>query len=51
MSVYIKTLNKVSINIIKQHIKRTIHHDQVGFTDSDAQIVQNVQINIDDMQH
>ena len=31
MNVYIKTLNKVPINIIKQHIKRTIHHDQVGF--------------------
>ena len=31
MSVYIKTLNTVPINIIKQHIKRTIHHDQVGF--------------------
>ena len=26
-----KTLNKISTNQIQQHVKRTVHHDQVGF--------------------
>jgi len=31
MSVDAKNLSKISANIIKQHIKIFIHHDQVGF--------------------
>ena len=31
MNTHTKTLNKILANRIQQHVKKMIHHDQVGF--------------------
>ena len=46
MNTDAKILNSIVANRIQQHIKKLIHHDQVGVYSGEARILQYTQINV-----